>query len=122
MARRHGSVVGDEVKAKGNDVVFAPTTNLMRTPLGGRTFESYGEDPYLQTRMGVEWIHGAQAQGVIGNVKHYAVNNQEGQGVSFPGAPLGAGVQGSRLTVDAVVDERTLGEMYLPHFEAAVKE
>ena len=122
LARRHGAVVGDEVKRKGNDVVFAPTTNLMRTPLGGRTFESYGEDPYLQSRMGVEWIRGAQAQGVIGNVKHYAVNNQEGAGATIPGSPLGAGAQGNRLTVDARVDERTLREVYLPHFEAAVKE
>jgi beta-glucosidase len=122
LANAHGSVVGNEVKAKGNDVVFAPTTNIMRTPLGGRTFESYGEDPFLQARLGVEWIRGAQAQGVIGNVKHYAVNNQEGQGASFPGAPVGVGVQGSRLTVDERVDERTLREIYLPHFEAAVKE
>ena len=59
---------------------------------------------------------------MIGNVKHFAVNNQEGQGASFPGAPVGAGVQGSRLTVDERVDERTLREIYLPHFEAAVKE
>src|SRR4051812_32488121 len=122
LANAHGSVVGREVKAKGNDVVFAPTTNIMRTPLGGRTFESYGEDPFLQSRLGVEWIKGVQAQGVIGNVKHYAVNNQEGQGASFPGAPVGVGVQGSRLTVDEIVDERTLREIYLPHFEAAVKE
>jgi beta-glucosidase len=122
MACRHGSVVGDEVRLKGNDVVFAPTVNIMRTPLGGRTFEAYGEDPFLQARMAVEWIRGAQAQGVIGNVKHFAANNQEGQGVSAPGAPLGLGVQGNRLTVDAVVDERTLREVYLPQFEAAVKE
>jgi beta-glucosidase len=76
LARAHGSLVGNEVKAKGNDVVFAPTVNIMRTPLGGRTFESYGEDPFLQSRMGVDWIKGVQSQGVIGNVKHYAVNNQ----------------------------------------------
>ncbi|HEX2231818.1 MAG TPA: glycoside hydrolase family 3 C-terminal domain-containing protein [Thermoleophilaceae bacterium] len=118
LARLHGSVVGDEVKAKGNDVVFAPTVNLMRTPLGGRTFESFGEDPYIQARMGVEWIRGAQAQGVIGNAKHYAVNNQEGEP---PGTLVGGG-EGSRQLVDAIVDERTLREMYLPHFEAAVKE
>ena len=118
LAFRHGSVIGNEVKAKGNDVVFAPTVNLMRTPLGGRSFEAYGEDPYVQARIGVAWIRGAQSQGVIGNVKHYAVNNQEGQG---PGTLVG-GSQGSRQTVDAVVDERTLREMYLSHFEAAVKQ
>ena len=115
-------MIGDEAKHKGNDVVFAPTVNIMRTPLGGRTFESYGEDPFLMTRLGVEWLRGAQAQGVIGNVKHYAVNNQEGVGAGAPGAPVGAGVVGNRLTVDARVDERTLREIYLPHFEAAVKE
>ncbi len=59
---------------------------------------------------------------MIGNVKHYAVNNQEGAAPSAPGAPLGAGAVGNRLTVDARVDERTLREIYLPHFEAAVKE
>jgi beta-glucosidase len=122
MAFRHGATVGNEVKLKGNDVVFAPTVNIMRTPLGGRTFEAYGEDPFVQSRMAVGWIDGAQSEGVIANVKHFAANNQEGQGVSTPGAPIGAGVQGSRLTVNAVVDERTLREVYLSQFEAAVKE
>jgi beta-glucosidase len=122
LAYAHGSVVGNEVKLKGNDIVFAPTVNIMRTPLGGRTFEAYGEDPYLQARMGVRWIQGAQAQGVIANVKHFAANNQEGQGAAVPGAPVGAGANGNRLTVDARVDERTLHEIYLPQFEAAVKE
>ena len=122
MAFRHGSVVGNEVKLKGNDVVFAPTVNILRTPLGGRTFEAYGEDPFLQARIAVEWIRGAQKQGVIGNVKHFAANNQEGQGVAVPGAPVGVGPQGNRLTVDTIVDERTLREVYLPQFEAAVRE
>jgi beta-glucosidase len=106
IARRYGGVVGNEVKLKGNDVVHAPTVNIMRTPLGGRTFESYGEDPWLQSRIGVAWIQGAQAEGVVGNVKHYAVNNQEPD----------------RFVTNAVVDQRTLREIYLPHFEAAVKE
>jgi beta-glucosidase len=110
------------VRLKGNDVVFAPTANIMRTPLGGRTFESYGEDPALQSRMAVGWIKGVQSQGVIANVKHFAANNQEGQGVSPPGSPIGTGVQGSRFTVNENVDERTLREIYLPHFEAAVKD
>lgn len=112
LARQHGAVVGNEVKFKGNDVVFAPTVDIVRTPLGGRTFEGFGEDPYLVSRMAVGWIRGAQDEGVIGNVKHYAVNNQEGV----------AGVAGSRFLVDAVVDERTLREIYLPPFEAAVTE
>jgi beta-glucosidase len=122
LARLHGQIVGNEVRLKGNDVVFAPTVNIMRTPLGGRTFESYGEDPFLQSRMGVEWIRGSQSEGVIGNVKHYAANNQEGFGVGPEGAPLGGSVAGGRYTVDTIVDERTMREIYLPHFEAAVKE
>jgi beta-glucosidase len=121
-AHRDGAVVASEVKAKGNDVVFAPTVNIMRTPLGGRTFEGYGEDPLLAARMGVGWIEGAQAQGVIGDVKHYAANNQEGVGAAPPGTPVGGAVLGNRLTVDARVDPRTLREIYLPAFEAAVKD
>src|SRR6478752_4935321 len=121
LAYRHGAVV-DEAKKKGNDVVFAPTVNIMRTPLGGRTFEGYGEDPFLVSRLGVSWIDGAQAQGVIGDVKHFALNNQEGQGVSTPGTPVGAGAEGSRMTVNVTVDDRALREVYLPQFEAAVKE
>ncbi len=106
VARRYGGVVGNEVKLKGNDVVHAPTVNIMRTPLGGRTFEGYGEDPWLTARIGVAWIEGAQAEGVIANVKHYAANNQEPD----------------RFVTNAVVDQRTLREIYLPQFEAAVKE
>jgi beta-glucosidase len=123
VARRHAGVVGDEVRRKGNDVVFAPAVNMMRTPLNGRTFEYFGEDPYLAARMAVGWTKGVQAQGVIANVKHFAVNNQEGVGPSKPpGAPVGAAVVGSRITTDARLDERTLREIYLPQFEAAVRE
>jgi beta-glucosidase len=127
LARRHGATIADEAKAKGNDVVFAPTVNVMRTPLGGRTFEAYGEDPWLVTRTAVAWIEGAQAQGVIANVKHFAANNQEGASpaanANAPGQPLGPPpAQGNRMTQNSVVDERTLREIYLPQFEAAVKE
>ena len=127
MANLHGQVVGAEVRDKGNDVVFAPTVNIMRTPLGGRTFEGYGEDPYLVSRLAVGWVQGVQSKGVIANVKHYAANNQEGTSPAAqgggPGQPLGPpAAQGNRLTVDAIVDERTLREIYLPHFEAAVKQ
>ena len=127
MARDHGKVVASEVVAKGNDVVFAPTVNIMRTPLGGRTFEGYGEDPFLVSSTGVEWIRSAQDQGVIANVKHFAANNQEGESPlaqgTAPGQPLGPPpAQGNRMTVNVVVDERTLREIYLPHFEAAVKD
>ncbi|HEV3000599.1 MAG TPA: glycoside hydrolase family 3 C-terminal domain-containing protein [Solirubrobacteraceae bacterium] len=118
-AFRHAEVVGDEVRRKGNDVVFAPAVNMLRTPLNGRTFEYFGEDPYLAARMATAWTRGVQSTGVIANVKHFAVNNQEGQG-GVP--PIGAGGQGSRLTVDARLDERALREIYLPQFEAAVRE
>jgi beta-glucosidase len=106
IARRWGEVIADEAKAKRNDVLHAPTTNIMRTPLAGRTFEGFGEDPFLASRITVSWIRGAQDQGVIANVKHFAANNQEI----------------NRFTVNAVVDERTLREIYFPHFEAAVRE
>jgi beta-glucosidase len=123
LAARHASVVGDEVRRKGNDIVFAPAVNMMRTPLNGRTFEYFGEDPYLAARMAVGWTKGVQGQGVIANVKHYAVNNQEGAGPPKPPvAPIGAGPVGSRVTVDARIDERTLREIYVPQFEAAIKE
>jgi beta-glucosidase len=106
LARLHGQVAAREAKLKGNDVIFGPTLNMMRIPMGGRTFEAYGEDPYLTARMGVAWIQGAQGEGVIGDVKHFATNNQEN----------------GRQVQDSVVDERTLREIYLPQFEAAVKE
>lgn len=120
VAARHARVVGDEVKRKGNDVVFAPAVNLVRTPVGGRTFEYFGEDPHLAAELATSWTRAVQSTGVIANVKHYAVNNQEGQGVNPPGSPFGVGVVGSRMFVDARVGERALREMYLPAFKATV--
>jgi beta-glucosidase len=100
LAYRYGDLVANEVKAKGNDVVFAPTVNIMRTPLGGRTFEGFGEDPYLVGRLAVQWIKGAQAQGVIGDVKHFAGQQPGGRlarsqcGWAWPAArPAGDGRQ-----------------------------
>ncbi|MDP9385940.1 MAG: hypothetical protein M3P50_12060 [Actinomycetota bacterium] len=122
VAARHASVVGDEVRKKGNDGVFAPAVNMLRTPLNGRTFEYFGEDPFLAARIATAWTKAVQAEGVIANVKHFAVNNQEGEGVQPQGSPLGAPIVGSRYSVDARLDERTLREIYLPQFEAAVKE
>jgi beta-glucosidase len=127
LANLAGQVVAAEARAKGNDIVYAPTVNIMRTPLNGRTFEGYGEDPFLASRLGVGWVQGAQSKGVIANVKHYAANNQEGSSpaaqAGAPGQPLGPPpAQGNRLTVDTIVDERTLREIYLPHFEATVKQ
>jgi beta-glucosidase len=128
LAELHGSTIANEAKDKGNDVVFAPTVNIMRTPLGGRTFEGYGEDPFLVARTAVGWIKDAQSQGIIANVKHFAANNQEGDAgpaaqTNQPGTPLGVPpVVGDRYTVNSAVDERTLREIYLPQFEAAVKD
>ena len=123
LAQRYAAVIANEAKGKGNDVVFAPTVNIMRLPQNGRTFEGYGEDPWLVSRMAVGWITGAQSEGVIANVKHFAANNQEGLGPQPPpGTPIGVGLLGNRLVSNAVVDERTLREIYLPAFEAAVKE
>lgn len=127
LAVAHGAIVGDEARHKGNDVVFGPTVNIMRTPLGGRTYEAYGEDPYLDAQMAVGWIRGLQGQGVIADVKHFAANNQEGVSPladqSAPGQPLGPpAIEGNRMAVDEKIDERTLREIYLPHFEAAIKQ
>jgi beta-glucosidase len=96
MARRVGVAIADEVRKKGNDVVHAPTLDIMRTPLAGRTFEGYGEDPWLSSRLGVRWIEGAQSQGVIGNVKHFAPNSQEG---APPGVPPLTSAVGSWSTL-----------------------
>jgi beta-glucosidase len=122
LAEVHGGIVGDEAKRKGNDVVFGPAVNMMRTPLNGRTFEYYGEDPFLAGQIGVGWTKGLQAQGVIANVKHYAANNQEGPGTYVPFSPLGVATLNSRMTVDARVDERTLREIYVDQFEQIIKQ
>src|SRR5205807_681264 len=109
MARRYGAAVGAEVRHRGFDGDFGPTVNIMRTPLGGRTFEAYGEDPFLSAQTAVGWIDGFQSQGVMADVKHFAANNQEGQlGVS----PVW-GVVGSRSHVNVHADPRTLHEVEL---------
>ncbi len=105
LAREHGEVVAREARLKGNDVVYAPTVNILRTPLWGRVFESYGEDPLLTAQLGVAWIRGAQAQGVVANVKHFAVNNQEGR------RRADGAIEANRLRVDARVDDRKLREI-----------
>jgi beta-glucosidase len=126
MAHLYGQTLGAEARAKGNDMLLGPTVNIMRTPLGGRTFEAFGEDPWLVTRMAVADVEGIQSQGVIADVKHLAANNQEGLDptglTGIPQSPIGAGIAGSRYIEDSRVDERTLREVYLPAFEAAVKE
>jgi len=106
LVERIGAAIGRETKAKGKNVILGPCVNIHRAPQTGRNFESYGEDPYLASRMAVAYIRGVQREGVVATVKHYALNNQEIE----------------RDTIDVQADERTIREIYLPHFEAAVKE
>ena len=105
-ARTFGEICGGESADLGNVLLESPDVNIARTPHGGRTFESFGEDPYLAAQIAVGEIQGIQSCGVIANVKHYAANNQEE----------------NRDKINEIIDERTLREIYLPVFEAAVKE
>lgn len=113
-----GALVGNETRHKGNDLVHAPVADLVRNPLAGRTFETFGEDVLLATRFTVEWTRGLQSEGVMANVKHYLMNTQEG----LLGVPPLIAVVGGRNLVNVVIDERTLRETYLPPYEFAVKE
>ena len=106
LVQAEGRVIAQQVKALGRDMILAPTVNVNRTPLWGRNFEGYGEDPYLAARMAVAFIQGVQGEGVIPSVKHFAANNQEFE----------------RHRIDAKVDLRTLHEIYFPAFKAAVEE
>ena len=106
LAERYGDVLGAEAFATGHNVQLAPAVDIARAPRGGRTFESFGEDPLLQARMVVPEIHGIQAHPVQATIKHFIANNQEHR----------------RFTVDVRVDARTLHEIYLPPFEAAVRD
>jgi beta-glucosidase len=106
LIRRVGEALGLEARAKGRNMLLGPCININRVPVGGRSFESFGEDPYLMSRMAVEYIRGVQSQHVIATAKHFAANNQEFE----------------RTTIDEKVDERTLREIYLPAFKAAVQE
>ena len=101
-----GKSIGEELKGKGRDVILGPCVNIARIPQGGRNFESFGEDPYLTTRIAVSYIEGVQNEGVAATVKHFAANNQEHQ----------------RMFVNVQIDHRALNEIYLRSFKAAVKE
>lgn len=101
-----GKTLGAEARGRGKDVILAPGINIKRDPLCGRNFEYMSEDPYLIETLAVPFIQGVQENDVAACVKHFAVNCQETE----------------RLWVDTIVDERTLQEIYLPGFRAAVQE
>ncbi|MER5386121.1 glycoside hydrolase family 3 C-terminal domain-containing protein [Streptomyces sp. NPDC002688] len=105
LVERLGGLLAAEARRKGVDVVLAPTLNLHRTPLGGRHFECFSEDPELTGRTGAALVRGIQAHGVAATAKHYVANDSETD----------------RLTVDVRVSERVLREVYLAPFEAAVQ-
>ncbi|MFE4669259.1 beta-glucosidase [Streptomyces sp. NPDC056716] len=105
LARRYGQVIGREGRALGQDVLLSPMVNLVRTPYAGRNFETFGEDPLLSADLVAAEIQGVQDEGLIATVKHFALNNQEKD----------------RMSIDVRVDERTLHEVELRAFEAAVR-
>ena len=100
-----GVALAEETKTKGAHMLLAPTVNIHRSPLNGRNFECYSEDPYLSAQMAVGYITGLQSQKIGATVKHFIGNESEFQ----------------RNTFSSEIPERTLREIYLPPFEAAVK-
>ncbi len=106
LAAAHGHVIGAEARARGKDQMLGPGVNIMRDPRCGRNWEYMSEDPCLTAKLAVEEIRALQSHDVAATIKHFALNNQEK----------------NRYGVDTVCDERALNEIYLPAFEAAVKE
>jgi beta-glucosidase len=104
LAHDYGVIIGSEARDLGDDLLEGPDINIARVPQNGRTFEAFGEDPYLVGQLSVNEIKGIQSQGEIANVKHYAANNQET----------------NRFSVNEIVSERALREIYLPAFEASI--
>src|SRR6266704_3225335 len=106
LAELVGTELGRDSRAKGVHFLLAPGVNINRAPMNGRNFEYFGEDPFLASRMAVGYIKGVQSQGVSATIKHFLGNNSEFD----------------RHNTDSIIDERTMREIYLPAFEAAVKE
>ncbi|MEH7490688.1 glycoside hydrolase family 3 C-terminal domain-containing protein [Neobacillus niacini] len=106
MVAKVGEAIGEECQVENVAIVLGPGANIKRSPLCGRNFEYFSEDPYLSSHLSANFIKGVQSQGVGTSLKHFAVNNQEYK----------------RMSIDAVVDERTLREIYLASFEVAVKD
>ncbi|MBU3101805.1 MULTISPECIES: glycoside hydrolase family 3 C-terminal domain-containing protein [Clostridium] len=106
LLEKVGVALGEECQAEDVSIILGPAANIKRSPLCGRNFEYFSEDPYLSSEMAKNHIKGVQSQGVGTSLKHFAVNNQEHR----------------RLSVNSVLDERALREIYLASFETAVKE
>jgi beta-glucosidase len=106
LVREVGVALGEACRQEKVGVILGPGANIKRSPLCGRNFEYFSEDPYLSGEMAKSHIQGVQSQGIGASLKHYAANNQEFR----------------RMTIDAVVDERALHEIYLAGFEIAVRE
>ncbi len=106
LLRQMGQAIGEEAKQEQVSVVLGPGVNIKRSPLCGRNFEYFSEDPLLAGELATAWIDGVQSQGIGTSLKHFAANNQER----------------NRMVIDTIVDERTLREIYLPGFELAVKQ
>jgi len=106
LGERMGIALGEEALAQKVNVLLGPGMNIKRNPLCGRNFEYFSEDPYLAGKMAASYVRGIQSNGISACLKHFACNNQEER----------------RMTIDTVVDERALREIYLTGFEIAVKE
>ncbi len=106
LVNKLGDALGKDARARGVHFLLGPGLNIYRAPMCGRNFEYFGEDPYLSSRMAVAYVKGVQSHNVVSTIKHYAANNQEW----------------NRYSISSDMDERTLQEIYLPAFKAAVKE
>ena len=105
LAFRYGEALGREARARGIHIQLAPGVNIARTPLNGRNFEYYGEDPYLTGELATEFILGLQSQGVAATVKHFVGNDTEWR----------------RMEIESIMDEQTLREIYLQPFLKTVE-
>lgn len=106
LLNRMGETLGNECQAEGVSVILGPAVNIKRSPLCGRNFEYYSEDPLVASEMAGALIHGVQSKNVGTSIKHFLANNQETR----------------RMSSDSCIDERTLNEIYLAAFEGAVKK
>ncbi|MBE7150467.1 glycosyl hydrolase [Bacillus mycoides] len=106
LIKQVGVALGEECQAENVGVLLGPGANIKRSPLCGRNFEYFSEDPYLSSQMAANHVKGVQSQGIGTSLKHFAANNQEHR----------------RMSVDTIVDERTLREIYLASFEDVIKE